>query len=140
MAIFKTAAARYLEPASVMIAAPMLAVAVGLASRYKSIAMICGIAALCLGALYGGQLAQPEQSEGLKTAEQQVHTDAKISSSHLDEDRSQPRRTFFDRIDMDLLPERIAWIAIGFVSLMLVAERAIRHIRLAEPLELEWTK
>jgi hypothetical protein len=73
MVIFKTAASRYLEPASVMIAAPMLAVAVGLASRYKSIAMACGIAALCLGALYGGQLAQPEQREAVSTAEQQVH-------------------------------------------------------------------
>jgi hypothetical protein len=143
--VFKSSSVMLLEKASVMLTAPLFAVSVGMASRFKGVFGFSLIVAACLAVMYGAQTTQNKSSiEQEKVAPQQeVKPTAGQGPTTPNEPNQQghpPPPPFLSRIGMSDLPEAIAWYGMICMGLVLVVERGIRHLRLDEPYEFEWNK
>jgi hypothetical protein len=125
---FKSSSLRYLDRASVMLTAPMFAVGVGMASRFKGVFGLALLMAGCLAVMYGVQAMQAKSAEGeVKPGNSQQET--KRVSRAVAEDRAQPAQpAFLDRISMDDGPGKIARYGMICMALALIVERAIRHL------------
>src|ERR1700674_2938477 len=58
---FKPASAHYLERNSVMLTAPMFAIAVGLSSRFRGLFFFSMVVGVCLAVMYGAEVMQSRQ-------------------------------------------------------------------------------
>jgi hypothetical protein len=144
---FKSSSLRYLDRTSVMVTAPMFAVGVGMASRFKGVFGFGLLVAGCLAVMYGAQAVQAKATEADAKAASPQQEAKRVSPENdgvaaaVREDQAQrPRPAFLDRIGMDDVPGKIAWYGMIFMALALIVERAIRHLRFEEPYEFEWNK
>jgi hypothetical protein len=134
--VFKPSTSLLLEPASVMITAPLFAVSVGIASRYKAVFAVSLLLALCLAAMYGARFERSPSSE----AASQPKLMADGNSISTDNAKAPLPKPFLTRIGMSDTAERTAWIGIISMTVVLLIERGIRHIKYQEPYEFEWNK
>ncbi len=126
-ALFKPTSSMLLEQTSVMITAPMFAVGVGMASRFKAVFGLSLVVAFGLTVVYGAQIASQPSANMSAARNAEIHHE------------EQPR-SFSDKIGMHYWPEKVAWYGMGIMTLLMMTERGIRHLRLAEPYEFEWNK
>jgi len=135
----------WLETNSVMITAPIFAVGVGLASRFRSAFAYLGLLSILLAALYGAQASQKRDLQGVPDAKVQAAQPSVAEGSadpripHNAETAS-PAPTFWSRIGMTNRPALLAWLGIFFSTIMFAVERYARHMVLIEPFEFEWDK
>jgi hypothetical protein len=133
-----------LEKNSVMVTAPMFAVGVGMASRFKGVFGFALLVAGCLAVMYGAQTMQNRGGTGSdskisqRAGQGSGAAGAGLESSNQLNDQAES--TITSRIGMSDLPVAIAWYGMICMTLALIVERAIRHLMLAEPYEFEWNK
>jgi hypothetical protein len=136
-----------LEPASVMLTAPLLAVGVGLASRFEGLFGIALVAAVCFAVMYGAETTKEKPREASPvSASSQLEPRrpvGSISPPSISESTQQTQERppgFWTRVGVSYLPERISWFGILTMTVLFIAERLVRHIKSTEPFEFEWER
>lgn len=138
-----SSADRFLERTSVVITASLLAAGVGVASKWRPVFGSCLVVAVVLAVMYGAVQARSHGAE-TKAGEKQILASQKgndgVSETEPSTAALAPHATFWDRLDMDDLPGKVSWGVMFATSVILIVERAIRHVVYREPYRFEWSK